>query len=74
MQPKQLKIQHFATFSAEDLRENRTQHMIADLIICVNGGIALHSWVEDTQDEPSAYSDYTTDDLKTFLLVLKLEY
>lgn len=65
-------LEDLMKLKTEDLRENTTQHLIGDLIICRRDATAISSWVEDTQEEPDAYPDYNTDDLTSFLLSLKI--
>jgi len=69
----EFNLNNLLQLSETDLHEYKTQMLVIDLLICLKDKVSINNWIEDTQDEPTAYS-YTTDELKTFLLSIKLTY
>jgi hypothetical protein len=69
----EFNLNNLSILTVKELREDNTKELVADLLMCLKDKVSINSWIEDTQDEPTAYP-YTTDELKTFLLTIKLEY
>ena len=67
MQTTEIKIEHLTQLGTAFLREDKNQHLVADMLIAINDEVSFMSWLEDCIEDPDAYTDYDSDDLADFL-------